>query len=319
MIKKQEVFLKIDNEFTPSPGIEIVSSLSPGFYKVDFDHRTLSVTFVKSKSTHDELVDLPGTEYETVNADVDTFLSDECITRFKEIGLIHKFNILLHGLPGTGKTCLVNRVAQKIISKGGIVLFNPEPEALRYTYEALDAIQPETRVLVIFEELDQHVKNSEGDLLHVLDGEVQKSNAMYIATTNYINQVPSRIRRPGRFSAVVEVGFPNAEARAAYLSTKLKDESIVQKIVKKTNNFSIDELKEVVRGYYCMGKELDSYISYVAKNSNKITENSDLSLFPRVMYTDEDIDCNDTDNYALSSHSVRNALSKKKKNKSELV
>jgi len=269
MIKKYEAFLKIDNDFSPSPGIEIVSRLEPGFYKVDFDIRNKTVTLVKSKSTHDELVDLPGTEYESVNADVDMFLSEECIKRFKEVGFIHKFNILLHGSPGTGKTCLVNRAAQKIISKGGIVLFNPDPEALRYTYEALDAIQPDTRVLVIFEELDQHVGSDEGSLLHILDGEVQKSNAMYIATTNYIDKIPSRVRRPGRFSAVVEVGFPNAEARAAYLRTKLSDEETIQKIVSKTNNFSIDELKEVVRGHYCMGKELNSYIKYVAKNSNK--------------------------------------------------
>lgn len=320
MIKKHEVYLKIDNEYTPSPGIEIISNLVPGFYKVDFDFRTKAVTFVKSKATHDELVDLPGTEYEAINRDVDTFLSDECIARFKEVGFLHKFNILLHGLPGTGKTCLVNRVAQKVIAKGGIVIFNPTPESLRYTYEALDSIQPNTRVLVIFEELDQHVKENEGELLHVLDGEVQKSNAMYIATTNYIHLVPTRIRRPGRFSAVIEVGFPNKEARTAYLRTKLKEESIIQRIVEKTNNFSIDELKEVVRGYYCMGKDLDTYIKYVAQNANKSTEDLDTSdLLDSERYSrsfhEEEIDF--ADDYKRINSSVRHAVSKINKRKLE--
>lgn len=315
MIKKHEVYLKIDNEYTPSPGIEIVPSLTPGFYKVDFDYMTKAVTFIKSMATHDELVDLPGTEYEAINNDVDNFLSDECIARFKEVGFLHKFNILLHGLPGTGKTCLVNRVAQKVISKGGIVLFNPTPESLRYVYEALDSIQPNTRVLVIFEELDQHVKEDEGNLLHVLDGEVQKSNAMYIATTNYINLVPSRIRRPGRFSAVVEVGFPNNEARTAYLRTKLKDEKIIKRIVEKTNNFSIDELKEVVRGYYCMGKDLDTYIEYVAQSSNKNTDDLDTSnLFDSIPYSrsfhEEEIDLQNK--YDGLTKTAKHALSKRK-------
>jgi hypothetical protein len=67
----------------------------------------------------------------------------------------------------------------------------------------------------------------------------------------------------------MEVKFPNQQARRAYLQTKLKDKSTIQTIVEKTEGFSIDELKEVVRGHYCMGKDLNSYISYVAKNSGK--------------------------------------------------
>jgi hypothetical protein len=277
MIKKYETFLKIDKDHSPSPGIEIVGKLRPDVYRVDYDYNTDSVTFVTMESNHDELVDLPGTEYESVISDVDTFLTPECQARFEAVGFLHKFNILLYGAPGTGKTCLVNRVAQKVIASGGIVLFNPTPVALKTTFAALDSIQPETRVLIIFEEMDDHVRRDEATLLHVLDGEVQKKNAMFIATTNYIDKIPTRVRRPGRFSTVVEVKFPNTEARRAYLKTKLKDATVIETIVEKTNEFSIDELKEVVRGHYCMGKDLNSYISYVAKNSGKGVddENSD--------------------------------------------
>jgi len=269
MIKKYETFLKIDKDHSPSPGIEIVGKLRPDVYRVDYDYNTDSVTFVTMESNHDELVDLPGTEYESVISDVDTFLTPECQARFDAVGFLHKFNILLYGAPGTGKTCLVNRVAQKVIASGGIVLFNPTPVALKTTFTALDSIQPETRVLIIFEEMDDHVRRDEATLLHVLDGEVQKKNAMFIATTNYIDKIPARVRRPGRFSTVVEVKFPNTEARRAYLKTKLKDATVIETIVERTNDFSIDELKEVVRGHYCMGKDLNSYISYVAKNSGK--------------------------------------------------
>jgi adenylate kinase len=269
MMKKYETYLKIDKDHQPSPGIEVINKLLPNVYRVDYDHRTDSVTFVTMESNHDDLVDLPSSEYETIINDVDIFLSDECKTRFEQVGFLHKFNILLYGLPGTGKTCLVNRVSQKIINKGGIVLFNPDPASLKVTFDVLNSIQPETQVLIIFEEMDQHVRNDETTLLHVLDGEIQKKNAMYIATTNYIEKIPARVKRPGRFSVVVEIGFPNAVAREAYLLTKLKDKDVVNSIVRKTEGFSIDELKEVVRGHYCMGKELNSYIRYVAKNSGK--------------------------------------------------
>lgn len=269
MIKKYETYLKIDKDHQPSPGIEVVGKLSPSIYRVDYDARSDTVTFVLMQTNHDELVDLPDTEYESVIAEVDIFLTPECEQRFRDVGFLHKFNILLYGEPGTGKTCIVNRVSQRIISTGGIVLFNPSPAAVKTTFEVLDAIQPETRVLVIFEEMDDHVRRDETTLLHILDGEIQKKNAMYIATTNYIEKIPARVKRPGRFSTVIEVKFPSAIAREAYLKTKLKDQNIINHIVSKTEGFSIDELKEVVRGYYCMGKNLDSYIKYIAKNTNK--------------------------------------------------
>lgn len=276
MLKKYETYLKIDKDYQPSPGIEVINKLRPNVYRVVYDHRTDTVSFSDMETNHDELVDLPSPEYEMITQDVDMFLTPECEARFKEVGFLHKFNILLYGLPGTGKTCLVNRVAQKVIASGGIVLFNPPPAALKATYEVLDAIQPETRVLIIFEEMDQHVRDDETTLLHVLDGEVQKKNAMYIATTNYIEKIPGRVKRPGRFSVVVEVGFPNANARREYLSTKLKDKNVIDLIVKKTKGFSIDELKEVVRGHYCMKKELEPYIKYVASNSGKdVNEHED--------------------------------------------
>jgi Cdc6-like AAA superfamily ATPase len=142
MIKKYETFLKIDKDHSPSPGIEIVGKLRPDVYRVDYDYNTDSVTFVTMESNHDELVDLPGTEYESVISDVDIFLTPECQARFDAVGFLHKFNILLYGAPGTGKTCLVNRVAQKVIASGGIVLFNPTPASLKTTFAALAGIPP---------------------------------------------------------------------------------------------------------------------------------------------------------------------------------
>lgn len=285
MIKNYETFVKVDKEYSPAPGITMHGRLPAGMFRVDWDPRMDTVTFVELESNHDKLVDLPGTEYDLVVKDMDTFLSDECMARFKEMDYLHKMNILLHGAPGTGKTCIVNRVAQKIIEHDGIVLFNPVPAALKTTYNVLDSIQPETRVLVIFEEMDDHVRNHEAALLHVLDGEIQKKNAMYIATTNYIDRIPHRVRRPGRFPSVIEVGFPSTEARCAYLKTKLKDQGLVDMIVSKTEGFSIDELREVIRGHYCMGKPLNKYIEYV-KECSANAKGDEPSI-------DEDDDCED--------------------------
>jgi SpoVK/Ycf46/Vps4 family AAA+-type ATPase len=266
------VYLKLAHKFQAIPSAETVKKLPPGMYSIKYNPRTEMVVFGQSKTTHDELVDLPGTAYDQVMSEFEYFMTQECSDRHSKVGLLHKMNILLYGNPGTGKTCIVNRVAHRTVAEGGIVLFNPNPASLKEVFRILDKLQPETRVLVIFEELDQLI-NSHGEdpFLHVLDGEVQKSNAMFIATTNYISKVPPRIRRPGRFAVRVEVGYPSFEARKHYCFTKLGDEALSAEIAGITQNFSIDQLKEVIRSHYCMKKELQGVVVELRKEF-QITE-----------------------------------------------
>lgn len=256
-------FLKIGDEYQPIPTAETKQKLPPGIYTVKYDPRNDQCSFTESKTTHDELVDLPGTAYDQVMADLDWYFNKDCKVLFDDVRLLHKMNILLHGVPGGGKTCIVNRVAYRTVQEQGIVLFNPPPNSLREVFRVLDKLQPETRVLVIFEELDQLIaKYNEEIFLHVLDGEVQKSNAMFIATTNYLNKVPKRVRRPGRFAIRMEVGLPSYEARRHYCRLKLpRDLGLADNIAEMTGNFNIDQLKDVIRAHYCMRKPLEATIA----------------------------------------------------------
>lgn len=250
-------YLKLGKDYQPIAQAETIKELPPGMYSVLWDPQKDRIAFSEMKTTHDELIDLPGTAYEQIMQDLDFFLTQECMDRFAKVRLLHKMNILLYGIPGGGKTCIVNRVSAKVMESGGIVLFNPDPRALKKIFSVLDALQPNTRVLVIFEELDQMIRNcGEDSFLHVLDGEIQKHNAMFIATTNFIDKVPARIRRPGRFPVRLEVGLPNREARAFYLNLKLNLPELSDQIADETEGFSIDQLKEVVRAHYCMKKDL---------------------------------------------------------------
>jgi hypothetical protein len=290
-------YLKIGHEFQPIRTAETVKRLPPGIYTVKYNPMTEMVAFAQSKTTHDDLVDLPGTAYDQVMTDLEYFFTEECVQRFDFVGLIHKMNILLYGVPGGGKTCIVNRVAYRMIQEGGIVLFNPSPHALKEVFRVLDLLQPETRVLVIFEELDQLIKtNGEDAFLHILDGEVQKRNAMFIATTNYIDRVPSRIRRPGRFPIRMEVGLPGIEARIHYCNLKLKDEALAKLVAEKTEGFTIDQLKDVIRAHYCMKKPLDATIEDLRKEFAIGAVDFDPIRLPS--FSAEDLDWEDADDEA---------------------
>lgn len=278
------MFLKKDDMIQAVPLIETHQKLTPGPYIVNYDPRKNLVTFQDMNLQSDKIVDLPGGEFEEIMEEIDIFLSPEAGKRFEEAGLLPKNNILLYGTPGAGKTVIVNRLAQKIIAQGGVVLFNPHPMAIPETYRIFDSIQPDTLLLVIMEELDAMIRDiGEDPFLHFLDGEVQKKNAIYVATTNYLERIPDRLRRPGRFSVVKEVGMPKAEAREFYLNTKLRNPALARSIASSTEGFSVDMLKEVVRLHYCLGKDLEYSIARVAgrqivKNPNKKTAKSVTTL-----------------------------------------
>ena len=180
------------------PSTEKISKLDRGFYEVIVDTRTNELYFKQTKNVHDKIIDLPDTAYNKVVGEINQFLTEKTKSLFEEFGFLYKRSSLLYGPPGTGKTCIINRVANTIIEKGGVVLFNPSPRYLSQALDRLNDIQPETIVMVVFEELDRLTAQYEDSLLSILDGEIQKENIIYLASTNFIEKVPNRIKRPGR-------------------------------------------------------------------------------------------------------------------------
>ena len=137
-------YLKLGHRYQPIEEAKTQEKLHPGMYTVLWDPQKNKFAYEEFKTTHDELVDLPGTAYEEIMHDLDYFLTKECMDRFEKVRLLHKLNILLYGIPGGGKTCIVNRVSSKVVEAGGIVLFNPDPRCLMEVFRVLNLLQPET-------------------------------------------------------------------------------------------------------------------------------------------------------------------------------
>lgn len=272
-----QIFVKTDNIYQPHAGqAEVFTKLPPGMYAVAYDPMKEMVQFKSFNTSFDSLVSLPGTEFEEIMQDIETFFSEEYRESIKSAGLLNKQNIFLHGKPGTGKSSIVQRIVQEFVKRGGVVLFNPRPDSLSLVYHIFDSTQKETPILIIFEELDTIIYHSEKELLSVLDGETQKENVTFIATTNFIDRIPPRILRPGRFPVVKEVGLLSQAAREAYLVTKVKDSKLAKTIAEKTKDFTIDELKEVVRSAICMKKDLDITIKKIKDSPSRKVDPRDL-------------------------------------------
>lgn len=270
-MSKYNKFVETGDKFIPYKIDGTHGTLPTGAYRPEINQDTGQVEFHKINLTCDNIIDLPSKEYEYVVNQMKHFLKPETKDTFTKEGFVYKRSVLLHGKPGTGKTVIVNRVVKEALANDAIVLFNPDPRELEYHYEALNSTNPDKLTVVIFEELDNLVanKNHEIALLSILDGEVQKNNVIYLATTNYIDNISLRIQRPGRFSSIVEVDFPTAEARVAYLKAKRVDSDKLEVWVGKTQGFSIDELKETVLAVKCLGESLDIVVNRITSLKEK--------------------------------------------------
>lgn len=251
--------------------------LKPGIYTMHYDQRTGMFWFEEFLARHDRLLDLPSPEYTRVVTEMNHFMSPKVKAKFDQMGFLKKRSALLYGPPGTGKTCIVNRVMQNVIQDGGVVIFaNKEIGLLKHAFEILTSTQPDILTMVIMEEFEKLARSEESALLSLLDGQIQKPNTLYLATTNYIEKVPKRLYRPGRFSSVIQVGYPNAEARQMFLVTKLGAEfEGLTAWVERTEGLSIDELKEMVQAVEIFEQGFDETLQRLKDTRSLEEENRD--------------------------------------------
>lgn len=243
-----------------------LKTLPAGVYSVSMDQ--FGNLFLNTFQTHtDELIALPNSPAEKISNDVDYFLTPEVKERFERYNLLCKRGLLMYGEPGTGKTSIVHLLIQKAIAKGMVVLINPRPFMVQSVVQSVRNIEGESRpFMVIWEEFERWVEDEEGDLLDVLDGVDQVDNIFFLATTNYINEIPSRIRnRPSRFAEVLEIGPPDAALRRSFLEAKInKDDSVdLDDWVEKTEGLTIDHLKDVVISVLVLQVSLDDAVAKI--------------------------------------------------------
>lgn len=290
-MSRYNLFTEVSDSFSPVNVDGSHKDLPSGAYEPWYDAMRDKVYFDKIKLETDKIIDLPSKEYEYVTTQMQHFLKPATQDKYKDNGFVYKRSVMLHGKPGTGKTVIVNRVTQEALKQGAVVLFNPEPAYMTKYFKALEDTNPSKLTLVIFEEMEELLKRpgNETLLLSILDGEVQKNNIIYLGTTNFIDQIPLRFQRPGRFSSIVEVGFPSAKAREVYLTHKRVNTDMLKGWVEKTEGFSVDELKETVLAVKCLDETLDSVVTRIKELKNRGMQ-GEVDKGNNNEYDDEDFD-----------------------------
>ena len=159
-----------------------------------------------------------------IDKHIDKFLSNEKL--YNKIGDTYKTGIILHGKPGTGKSCIAKYIAGKV---NGTVI-NVGGSYGRKIIPTYDNFVPNNEMIVVLiEEIDKLITRNKSydegyvtygaedkkeddineyvvsSLLQSMDGITTPNRCIFVATTNHIEKLPEALIRKGRFDLKVEM------------------------------------------------------------------------------------------------------------------
>ena len=242
------------------PATATLKKLPPGCYRIEAT--PAGAYFNPCDVVTDKLLRLPDSVSDDVIEEVEHFWTLKRV--FKKYGFTHKRGFLLWGPPGSGKSCTIAIIIEKMVKQGGIVILADSPSYLGHMLSSLRSIEPHRPVVVIWEDLDAVVERyAESEVLAVLDGEAQIDNMVCVATTNYPERLDARIaNRPSRFDRIVKIGMPNDASRKMYLESKVGTHISPDgtDLVAITKDFSLAHLRELIIAIWCLKQKPEAVV-----------------------------------------------------------
>ena len=243
------------------PNRDIINTIKSGVYEIKYDcnlgHYLTRVRLNDEPLTHD------NTQMAEISEYVKTFWDSS--DKFIEHGIGHKRGVLMYGLPGTGKSCIIRAVALDTVARDGIVILirtgkdNSSLNSIRTTIASIRRTEPSRIILICIEDIEYFVEDSESSLINLIDGADSVGNVVYIATTNFIKRLPKRLTRPSRFDNIVEIKPPNKAERKAYLKflSRNNGTTIGKRWYDDTKDMTYAELKELFIAVNVFGKKFN--------------------------------------------------------------
>ena len=234
---------------------------------------------IKESPVTDELLTLPDSKIKTMIEEFSKFWGLE--QTFSKAGFLHKRGFFLVGAPGSGKTTAIQLLSKALVEEfSGIVLYLENPTIAYACLRMIRAIEPNRRIVCVLEDLDSLIDNyEEADFLNLFDGEKSIDHIVFIATTNYPEDIDKRfLDRPSRFDQVITVDPPSFDDRLFYLQNRTVGINIdtLKKWAEETKDFGIAHLKEIIISVTCFGYTFEDTLKRL-KNQKKTLNSGKLN------------------------------------------
>jgi len=255
-----------ENVYTPAA--QVVDELPSGLYDAGLSWGRPYFRKIEPKT--DRLFLLPRTDTERVMDEIKNFWTKKDL--FDKYGVVYKRGILLYGAPGTGKTSLINMIGEEAGKLGAVCLrLKHDVDSFVAAMTFLREKQPERPIVVVIEDLDRHSHDEE--LLDMLDGASQIENVVFVATTNYPDQLPPRlVNRPSRFDLRIEIGTPGLETRQAFFDS-VSEEKLPEwaEWAEKTEGLTFAHLKELFISVKILGNDFDTTLKLLQDMGDELS------------------------------------------------
>ena len=206
--------------------------------------------------------------------------------KLKSFGINHKLNIVLSGLPGTGKSSLMFSIATLLRKDIATIDFNNKDLTDHLFIVALNKIPKDC--LFVLEDIDALYINRDKSndnrvsfscILNFLDGVYSKEDLVTVITTNHLNKLDKAILRPMRIDKIIKFTY----------CSKYQYENIFDKFFPDNIDLMINIYKIIKNKKYTTSMLQKWFITYLDEPKELINQ---IPLFEELINVSSDKDYN---------------------------